>query len=106
MTDIYHLSINSLNLKTPVICLYNKDSNIDDCGTLNDDKKRILFEMLNGTDFTFSVINKNISEADVEEISQRAWMINSTPGFSDKIIQSHKNKAAKLSNQISNIMGL
>ncbi|SCY90983.1 hypothetical protein [Paracoccus tibetensis] len=44
VTDVYHLSVNTLNMRTPVLCL-GRPSQAQQ-GTLGDMKKRFLFQML------------------------------------------------------------
>ncbi|KRS22015.1 hypothetical protein AAY72_05510, partial [Alishewanella sp. WH16-1] len=44
LTDLYHLSINTLRLNIPVICFGNETT--EQTGTIGDFKKKVLFDML------------------------------------------------------------
>lgn len=62
ITDVYHLSVNALNLRTPVLCL-GKPSQAQ-VGTLGDLKKRYLFQLLGLGEFY--VESPRASEIDLD----------------------------------------
>ena len=66
LTDIYHLSINTITLQTPIVALGAKQTS--QTGTLGDFKKKMLFQMLDLSDRYFEFDRNALDNA--SEISE------------------------------------
>ncbi|MDZ7661054.1 polysaccharide pyruvyl transferase family protein [Thiohalophilus sp.] len=105
LTDIYHMTLNCYNLRTPVIGIYKESRDTVQFGTLNDEKKKMLFEMVDGADFIFRIHGDEITAAETESICKCAKNILERPDFPARLFQAHKNRTNELENLILELMG-
>jgi len=103
VTDIYHMTLNSLNVGTPPLVLYQSQRGSGSFGTLLDDKKQSLLSMLNAGSFLFDWDESRDVVDNVSPVLRMANMIMADHEIGDAVLAAHKQKKQELISQLTQI---
>jgi hypothetical protein len=104
VTDIYHMTLNSLNVDTPAIVLFREDRGATQHGTLLDDKKKSLYQLLNAESYLVPLNTSNTGDHPLDAITIIAKnIINNEDSYQD-LLDAHKRQAELLRQQIAQII--